>query len=134
MAQDLHQQPQASRLSLSQPLSLHLLHRSIFAIIERGDETIAIIGEARMRSLDLLASLTAQRKQRNGIVIRKPGKRNVQTDLMNEVLYPSILGILETRERQAETPGEQLMKIGTEKSPEGQDTIRMLETTETQMI
>jgi hypothetical protein len=53
---------------------------------------------------------------------------------MNEVLYPSILGILETRERQAETPGEQLMKIGTEKSPEGQDTIRMLETTETQMI
>jgi hypothetical protein len=119
MAQDLHQQPQASRLSLSQPLSLHLLHRSISAIIERGDETIAIIGEAQMRSLDLLASLTAQRKQRNGIVIRKPGKRNVQTDLMNEVLYPSILGILETRERQAETPGEQLMKIGTEKSPEG---------------
>ena len=84
-----------------------------------------------MRSLDLPASLTAQRTQRNGIVIRKPGKRNVQTDLTNGVLYLSTLGILETRERQAETPGEQLMRIGTERSPEGQDTIRILETTET---
>ena len=87
-----------------------------------------------MRRLDSLAISTAQRIQRNGIVIRMPEKLNERTDLTNEALYPLTLGILEILEirgRQIETLEEQLMKIGTERNLKRQDTSHIFETTKT---
>jgi hypothetical protein len=95
-------------------------------IIGREGGTTGSTDEAPTTKPALPATLTAQRRRRDGIGTRKlkPERQSVLADLTKvELLFPMILAILEIR---AGTLEAHLMKIGTGRSPGSQEDQNMI--------